>query len=130
MSLTELVLVFSLISGFMACMLIVFTLFFEKNKKKSRILLIWSVVFLAAHFTTMEYAFWLEGYNIVSFIPTTLIFYFASWALFLFWLFESRKERKIWIILLVLLAIGILIIATCETCNWKVEFPPRIYIKK
>ncbi len=51
---SNVVLSFSVLSGLMAALLIVFTLFFEKNKKKSKTLLLWGVLFLASSFATVE----------------------------------------------------------------------------
>jgi len=128
MTLTNIIVSYSLLAGLMSILLIVFTLFFEKNRKRSRTLLVWAMVFLVAHFALTEYAFWLEGYNILSFVLTTPIFYFGAWVAFLFWLFETRRERKIWIILLILGIVAVLILLFCELCNFPVEFPPRIRI--
>ena len=119
MSLAETVLVYSAIAGFMSILLILFTIFFEKNKKKSRVLLIWSVLFLASSFATSEYALWVDGYNLFDMVfgfNFPLIVYFGVWFVFLVWLFESRGERKIWIILLILLIIVVLIAINCMNC--------------
>ena len=110
---------FSVVSGFMACLLFIFGMYSEKNKKKSRIILIWACLFLAGSFTGLEWAFWLEGYNmfnLVSKFTFPLIVYFGIWFGFIIWLFESRKERKVWIILLILLIIMILIAVSCMNC--------------
>ena len=109
----------SLISGLMGCLLIILTLFFEKNKKRARILLIWACLFLAASFATTESAFWYEGYNIFELVLNLgmpLIAYFGIWFAFIVWIFETRKERKIWIILFILLVITVLIAMNCMDC--------------
>jgi D-alanyl-lipoteichoic acid acyltransferase DltB (MBOAT superfamily) len=124
MTLTNIIVAHSMLAGLLAVLLIVFTIFFEK--KRSRTLLLWAMVFLIAHFTLTEYAFWLEGYNVLSFVLTTPGFYFGAWAAFLLWLFESRGERKVWIALLVLAVLAVLILLFCPWCNWPFEFPPKI----
>ena len=104
--LSNLAVAFSIVSGIMACFLFILGISFEKDKKKSRIILIWACLFLAASFTNMEWAFWLEGENIFRYFfggCLPMIYYFLVWFVFIIWLFESRKERKIWIILLILL---------------------------
>jgi len=109
----------SLISGLMGCLLIILTLFFEKNKKRARILLIWACLFLAASFATTESAFWYEGYNIFELVLNLgmpLIVYFGIWFAFIIWIFEARKERKTWIILFILLVITVLIAMNCMDC--------------
>jgi glucan phosphoethanolaminetransferase (alkaline phosphatase superfamily) len=119
MVITTILVGYSIISGIMASLLIIFSLFFEKDKKKSRNLLIWSALFLANSFAISEYAFWQEGYNLFTLVFSfnfPLIVYFAIWFGFLIWIFELRKERKIWIILLVLLIITILIAMSCMNC--------------
>lgn len=117
--LTNIFLSYSIVSGIMGSLLLALTLFFEKNKKRSRILLIWSVLFLASSFATSESAFWYEGFNLFELIfglNMPLIVYFGTWFAFIIWIFESRKERKIWIILLIILAIVVFIVVNCMTC--------------
>ena len=115
----NIVISYSIVAGIMASLLLVFSLFFEKNKKRSRILLIWAVLFLASSFATSEYAFWLEGYDLFQLVFSfnfPLIVYFAIWFAFLVWVFESRKERKIWMILFILLVITVIIAVNCMNC--------------
>lgn len=120
MPIQNIILVYSLLAGIMSMLLMVFTIFFEKNKKRSRVLLIWSVLFLASSFAASEYAFWLDGYNLFNFVLLRfnfpLLAFFGVWFAFLIWLFESRGERKIWMLLLVLLAIVVLIAMSCMNC--------------
>jgi len=115
----DIIVSYSIVAGVMASLLMVFSLFFEKNKKRSRILLVWSVLFLASSFTVSEYAFWLEGYNLFDLVFSfnfPLVVYFAVWFVFIAWIFESRGERKIWIILLILLIIVVIIATNCMNC--------------
>ena len=110
---------FSLVSGMMACLLFILGRYTGKDKKKSRIILIWACLFLAGSFASLEYAFWLDGYNMFTLFFSfnfPLVVYFAIWFAFIIWLFESRKERKIWIILLILLIITTLIAMNCMNC--------------
>lgn len=119
MNITNIVLVYSLLAGIMSILLTLFTLFFEKNKKRSRVMLIWSVLFLASSFAMTEYAFWLEGYNLFTLVlgfNFPLIVFFGTWFAFLIWLFETRGERKTWIVLFVLLVIIVLISISCMDC--------------
>lgn len=116
---SNLALSFSLISGIMSCLLFISGMFLEKEKKKSRVILIWACLFLAGSFGGLEWAFWLEGYDmfkLVFSLTFPLIVYFGIWFAFIIWLFERRKERKIWIILLILLIIVILIAMSCMNC--------------
>lgn len=110
---------FSLISGIMSCLLFIAGMYFEKNKKKSTIILLFACLFLLASFTGLEWAFWLEGKNMfyLLFSPIIpLIFYFFVWFVFIIWLFESRGERKIWILLILIIIIIILIAVNCMNC--------------
>lgn len=119
MVLSDVVVGFSILSGIMASLLMVFTIFFEKDKKKSRILLLWGVLFLASSFATAEYALWLEGYNLFDMVLSftfPLVVFFAVWFGFLVWLFESRGERKVWIVLLILLIIIVIVAVKCMDC--------------
>jgi len=118
MALSEIILAYSILAGIMSILLLNLTIFFEKNKKKSRILLIWSILFLASCFATSEYTFWIQGYNLfeMTFSSFPLIVYFGIWFAFFIWLFESRGERKIWLILLILLVLIIIIALNCMDC--------------
>jgi len=100
---------YSLIAGIMSSLLFIVGMYLEKDKKKSKIILIWACLFLASSFAGLESAFWAEGYNIFELVfglNFPLDYYFIVWLGFIIWLFESRKERKIWIILLILLIIA------------------------
>jgi hypothetical protein len=80
----DIVLVYSLLSGLMSVGLTLLTLFFEKDKKRSHVLLLWAALFLAISFATTEYAFWLEGYNLFTFVLTPvfpLLSFFGIWLL-------------------------------------------------
>lgn len=119
MAITNIVLTYSIIAGVFSALLFILTLFFEKDKKKSRKLVLWAVLFLASSFAMSEYAFWLEGYNLFELVFNfnfPLIVYFGVWFAFIVWLFETRKERKIWIMLLALLAIVVLLATNCMNC--------------
>lgn len=110
---------FSIVSGVMACVLFMAGMFLEKNKKKSKILLIWACLFLAGSFAGLEWSFWLEGYNMFDLVFSftfPLIVYFAIWFCFIIWLFESRQERKIWVMLLLILVFVTLMAVNCMNC--------------
>lgn len=119
MPIQNIILVYAILSGMMSIALTVFTIFFEKNKKRSRTLLIWASLFLASSFAVTEYAFWIEGYNLFTFVLLfnfPLVVFFATWFTFLIWLFESRGERRVWVLLLVLLVVVVLIAMNCMNC--------------
>lgn len=119
MAVSDVVVSLSIVAGIIASLLIVFTLFLEKNKNRSRTLLLWGVLFLASSFATAEYAFWLEGYNLFDMVFSfafPLAVFFAVWFGFIIWLFESRKERKVWVVLLVLLIITVIVAVKCMDC--------------
>jgi hypothetical protein len=80
---------------------------------------LWACLFLAGSFAGLEWAFWLEGYNMFNLVfefTFPLIVYFGVWFGFIIWLFETRKERKVWIILSILLIIVVLIAVNCMNC--------------
>jgi hypothetical protein len=112
-------LTYSIVSGLMACLLFIGGMFFEKDKKKSKFILIWGCLFLAGSFAGIESALWSSGYNMFNLIlnfnfPLTV--YFIIWFTFIIWLFETRKERKVWIILLILLIVTTVIAMNCMNC--------------
>ena len=45
-----------------------------------------------------------------------LVAFFGVWFAFLAWLFETRGERRIWILLLVALVILVVIAVNCMNC--------------
>jgi hypothetical protein len=119
MVVSNIVVGYSVVAGIMASLLIVFSLFFEKDRRKSRNLLIWAVLFLASSFAASEYAFWLEGYNLFDLVfgfNFPLIVYFGAWFIFVAWVFETRGERKVWMLLLILLIVVVLIAVNCMNC--------------
>ncbi len=110
---------YSIVSGLMACLFFIAGMFLERDKKKSRIILIWACLFLAVSFAGLESALWSEGYNmfdLVSRFDFPLTVYFIVWFAFIIWLFESRKERKVWVVLLILLIIVSIIAMNCMNC--------------
>lgn len=116
---SNLALSFSIVSGMMACLLFISGMFLEKKKKKSKIILIWACLFLAGSFAGLEWAFWLEGYDMFKLVLSfrfPLLVYFGIWFAFIIWLFETRRERKVWITLLILLTIVIIIAMSCMNC--------------
>ncbi len=119
MAFSEPILALSLISGLFASLLIIFTIFFEKDKKRSARLLIWGVLLLGASFGLVEYAIWLEGNYIFTMILSfnfPLISYFAIWFGFLAWLFESIGQRRIWITMFLALVILSIAAVLCPNC--------------
>jgi len=102
---SSLAIALSIVSGFMACLLFILGIYFGNDKKRSKIILIWACFFLGASFANMEWAFWIENDNIFTVFFSwnfPVMSYFLIWFFFITWLFETRKERKIWIILLIL----------------------------
>lgn len=119
MPIQNIILVYAILSGMMSIALMVFTIFFEKDKKRSRTFLIWAALFLASSFAVTEYAFWIEGYNLFTFVLLfnfPLVVFFATWFTFMIWLFESRGERKVWMLLLVLLIVTVIVAMNCMDC--------------
>jgi drug/metabolite transporter (DMT)-like permease len=117
MSITNVLLIYSLLVGIFSIVLFIFGIL-EKNKRKSKNWFLWGVFFLIAFFASTEYALWLEGIWLFSltFSSFPLLFYFFVWFAFIVWIFEKRGERKIWIILLILLISVILISVKCPNC--------------
>jgi len=119
MPIAEILMIYSILSGIFAISLFLVGMFVEKNRRKSTILLIWGIVFLYSAFIVTEYAFWIEGYNLFDMILSfnyPLTIFLISWYGFLIWLFESRKQRKIWIVILILSIIGLIIAVNCMDC--------------
>lgn len=119
MTINNILLIYSLLAGIFSILLFIFTLFFEKDKKRSKILLIWAVLFLAASFAASEYAFWVEGvylFDLIFKFNFPLISYFAIWFAFMVWLFESKRERTIWMIFTIALILLTIAALNCPDC--------------
>ncbi len=119
MAITDILLVYSMLAGIFSILLFIFTLFFEKDKKRSKILLVWAVLFLAGSFAATEYAFWVEGvylFDLIFKFTFPLISYFTIWLAFIVWLFESRKERTIWILFAIALILLTIVALNCPNC--------------
>lgn len=119
MAITEILLIYALLAGIFSILLFIFTLFFEKDRKKSKILLIWAVLLLAASFTATEYTFWVEGvylFDLIFKFNFPLISYFTIWLAFIIWLFESRGERAIWVVFLIALILITIAALNCPNC--------------
>ena len=113
---TPIIISSSVISGFMSCLL-----FFQalNTKSKDRIkILFWGCLFLASSFSMLEYAFWLEGYNMfyLLFQSFPFLVYFSVWLLFIIWNFEKIGERRIWVLILVLVTLWIIVAINCMNC--------------
>ena len=119
MTITDILITYSLLTGIFSILLFIFTLFFEKDRKRSKILLIWAVLFLAASFAATEYAFWVEGvylFDLIFKFNFPLISYFTIWLAFIVWLFEGRKERTVWIIFAIALILLTIVSLNCPNC--------------
>ena len=109
-------LVYSIIAGAMSIALFYLSL---TNRELRKPLYIFSLVFLIASWSGIEWALWIAGYNLfelVLFPVVPLDFFFLSWIAFVIWYGEYIKERKIWIYFIISL-VAIYIIATfCMDC--------------
>ena len=119
MTITEMLGILSLLAGIFSITLFVFTVFFEKDKKKSKVMLVWAVLFLAAAFAVIEYSLWLEGFYLFDIIKTfnfPMLSYFTIWFAFIVWLFESRGERFVWIAFAIALLVLTAVAVNCPNC--------------
>ncbi len=119
MTITDILGILSMLAGILSISLFTFTIFFEKDRKKSKILLIWAVLFLAATFAVIEYSLWLEGFYLFDIIKTfnfPMLSYFTIWLAFIVWFFESRGERRTWLLFAVALILLILVAINCPNC--------------
>jgi hypothetical protein len=124
MSLSDVVLLYSLLSGIMSALLITVSTALVKEKKKSRDLLIWGTVFLGVCFGLSEYALWLGGHNLFHIVFSfnfPLLAFFTVWFAFLIWRFESMGERKVWVAFLIILIILIITAVNCMNCFYNLS---------
>lgn len=122
MSLHYVILFYSLLAGLLSILLLIFSVFLEKDDKKSKWFLVWSVIFLGVCFGLSEYALWVQGIDLFSLVLSPnipLLAFFGAWFSFLIWLFERRGERKLWVLFLVVLIVLIVIAVNCMNClHW------------
>lgn len=119
MTLSNLILLYSLLSGIMSILLITLSFLPEKNKKRTRNLMIWATVFLGVCFGLSEYALWLNGHNLFQIVFSfsfPLLSFFTIWFAFLIWRFESMGERKVWILFLIILFLLVILAVNCMNC--------------
>jgi len=103
-----------LVAGFMSIML--FYLGINRNSNK---VLVWAVIFLGAAFGALEWAFWLNGYNMFQLFfgfLFPLVAWFLVWFAFIIWLFEEQERREIWLMFLALLVLIATIAMNCMNC--------------
>ena len=109
-------LVYSLIAGIMAMGLFYLS---YRDRGMKKIFYIFSLVFLIASWSGLEWAYWLMGHNMFDIIlapAVPLDFFFAVWIGFSIWWGEKIGERKVWIGFLVALAIIFAIARVCMNC--------------
>lgn len=112
-------LVFALLAGIMSVALTVVGAYFEKDRKRGTKTLIWAALFLGIAFGVSENALWNGGYDLFEMVFSfnfPIVMFFGVWFAFLAWLFESRGERKIWILLLVALIVLVVAAVNCMDC--------------
>jgi len=117
--LSDVELVYALLAGIMSVALTIVGAYFEKDRKRGTKILIWAALFLGISFGVTENALWNEGYNLFEMVFSfnfPLVAFFAVWFAFLAWLFESRGERKVWMMLLVALAVLVAVAVNCMGC--------------
>jgi hypothetical protein len=110
-----LALAIALIAGGMSIML--FHAAFRHGKDNDvRNFLIWAVLFLGASFGSIEWSFYLLGYNMFTFFAFPLVAFFAIWFAFIIWTFEAQRERRVWVAFAIALAIITFIAFNCMNC--------------
>jgi hypothetical protein len=119
MILSDAELVYALLAGIMSVALTIVGAYFEKDRERGTRTLVWAALFLGIAFGVSENALWNGGYNLFEMVLSfnfPLVAFFGVWFAFLAWLFESRGERRIWILLLVALVILVVIAVNCMNC--------------
>ncbi|MCX6820341.1 MAG: hypothetical protein NT016_00045 [Candidatus Aenigmarchaeota archaeon] len=119
MTFSDVELVYALLAGVMSVALTVVGAYFEKDKKRGTRTLVWAALFLAVAFGVSENALWNQGYNLFTAVLSfnfPLVAFFGVWFAFLAWLFETRGERRTWIVLLIALVAMTLIAMNCMNC--------------
>jgi len=106
---------YAIIAGIMAVLLFWLTLTQKQNKNYY----IFALVFLIASWSGLEYGLWLTGNNMFDMIlypAVPLDFFFVAWIAFAVWAGEKIKQRNVWIVWLVVLAIIFAIARVCMNC--------------
>ena len=107
---------YSILAGVMSIVLFYLSFTNEKHKK---VLYIFSLVFLIASWSGLEWSLWVMGYDMFSLILAPVVpldFFFLAWIVFAVWYGESIGERKIWICFLISLAVIFVIARLCMNC--------------
>jgi len=106
---------YGIIAGIMARLLFYLTL----TQKKPRDYYVFALLFLIASWSGLEYGLWLTGndmFDMILYPAVPLDFFFAAWIAFAVWTGEKIKQRNVWMVWLVVLAIIFAIARVCMNC--------------
>ena len=116
MSLYFIPIVYSILAGVMSIALFYTSFTSEKHRKA---LYTFSLVFLIASWSGLEWSLWVMGYDMFSLILAPVVpldFFFLVWIVFAVWYGESIGARKIWVCFLISLAAIFVIARLCMNC--------------
>jgi len=106
---------FGAIAGMMAVLMFYLTV----TQRQNRNYYIFALIFLIASWSGLEYGLWLTGndmFDMILYPSVPLDFFFAAWIAFAVWVGEKVKQRNVWVIWLVVLAIIFAIARVCMNC--------------
>jgi hypothetical protein len=107
-------LLYSLISAILTIALIFYSI-----KKKSEPIFLISLMFLLISWSGIEWALWLEGYNLFTLVFEPIVplaSYFVGWGIFVIYLSETHFHRRDWIAFLLINLSIIAIASVCMDC--------------
>jgi glucose dehydrogenase len=99
--------------------LLLFYLLFTQQKKSY---FYFALLFLLAHFSTLEWALWIQGKNFFEMLLTTtpLTIYLAVWLVFVMWVSERVvKDRRLTVLIAAFTLLSLWLAPRCM--NWPTE---------
>lgn len=110
----EVALTYAVIAGFMSVLLMLYAV-----EKKNDHFFLFSLLFLIISWGGIEWASWLQGYNLFELVFTPVVplaSYFVGWGVFIIYVSEKYFKRRYWVVALVVVAFFIWISTFCMNC--------------
>lgn len=107
-------LIYSIVAGFMSVVLMLYSI-----EKKDEHFFVFSLMFLIISWSGIEWALWLQGYNLFQLVLTPIVplaSYFVGWTLFVIFVSEKYFKRRYWIAFLIVIGFFIWISTFCMNC--------------
>lgn len=110
----EIGLIYAVLAGVTAILLMIYAV-----EKRDDHLFLFSLMFLIISWSGIEWALWLEGFNLFEMVLTPIVplsSFFVGWTIFVIYVAERYFRRRYWIAFLIVLGFFIWISTFCMNC--------------